>query len=444
MKRSCSVAILLWCGGGLACGSVKPLDHASPREQAPEQAELQPTTDSMAALPGAAPADAAQDAAWQASSEPLYVVTTRVSTASGVTHSFLLTVPSLGPEARLDLQRAVQLDTESPAFALRGKPFVYTAAESQPTLLRWRVLEDGSLQQSSAISFSSAGLRRLDAAASLSFLAQDKAYFCNRFDPSSIVIWNPQTLEVRGTIELDLPVLGQMLPQVVLSQRADRLFAVVSWQEQFRTDWTRFGDHVQVIAIDTATDQIISRVDEPRCNLLSAASTGSDGTAYFSPSSYYAPLRSMLGNARGVDGCALRIQPGADGFEPGYTLDLAAITGGRPAGDVALVSSSTAFLRVWHAELVTPLSPDGSNWESVFQQPGFLWWTWRIGAEQAEPIAEQQPSKDAQVFVVDGTTYTAAHSEDSSTSVLEQLDPGGVLRPALSGPGEIYGVLRVR
>jgi len=28
--------------------------------------------------------------------------------------------------------------------------------------------------------------------------------------------------------------------------------------------------------------------------------------------------------------------------------------------------------------------------------------------------------------------------------LLEQLDPSGALRPALSGPGEIYGVFRVR
>lgn len=435
--------LLLW-SGGLACGSVKPLGRAQPRQEIPSAPEAEPTTDSMAVLPSDSRADPAEDVAWQASSEPLYVVTTRVSTTSGATHSFLLTVPSLGPETRFDLQHAVQLDTESPAFGVRGKPFVYTAAEGEPALLRWRVLADGSLQPASSISFASAGLRRLDSAASLAFVAEDKAYFCNRFDPARIVIWNPATLEISGSIELDLPLLGQMLPQVVLSRRADRLFAVVSWQQAFSTDWTRFGDHVQVIAIDTSSDQIALRADEPRCNLLSAVSNGSDGTAYFSPSSYYAPLRSMLGDARGVDGCALRIQPGADRFEPGYAVDLAAITGGRPAGDMALVSDSTAFLRVWHAELVTPLSPDGSNWESVIQEPGFMWWTWRVGAEQAEPIAEQRPSKDAQVFVVDGTTFTATRAEDGSSSQLELLDPQGALRPALSGTGEVYGVFRVR
>jgi len=176
--------LLLW-SAGLACGSVKPLGRASPRQETPADADGEPTTDSMAVLPGASRADAAEDAAWQASSEPLYVITTRVSTTGGAKHSFLLTVPSLGPEIHIDLERATRLDTESPAFGVRGKPFVYSAAESEPTLLRWRVQADGSLQQASAVSFASAGLRRLDAAASLSFFAGDKAYFCNRFDPAS-------------------------------------------------------------------------------------------------------------------------------------------------------------------------------------------------------------------------------------------------------------------
>jgi hypothetical protein len=230
----------------------------------------------------------------------------------------------------------------------------------------------------------------------------------------------------------------------VLSQRSDRIFAVVSWQQAHAYDWTRFGDHVQVISIDPETDTVVGRMDEPRCNLLSWASAASDGAAYFSPASYYAPLRSMLGEASGVAPCALRIQPGADSFDLGYTVDLASITGGRPAGDLFLVSDTTAFLRVWHSELVTPLSAGNQNWESVVQEAGFLWWTWHVGAEQAERVVDQRPSKDAQMFVVDGKTYTPTFSEDEASSVLEELDPRGQLRPGLRGPGQIIGVFRLR
>ena len=132
------------------------------------------------------------------------------------------------------------------------------------------------------------------------------------------------------------------------------------------------------------TDRVIGSVEESRCNQFNWVSAASDGTAYFSPAAYYAPLRSLLGASSGVDTCALRILPGADRFEPGYALDLQALTGGRPAGDFFLASDSTAFLRVWHSELVTSSGDDEQNWETILQEPGFLWWTWQVGAEQAE------------------------------------------------------------
>ena len=436
MVRSCSVATVLISGLGLACGSAKPLGRALP--------PAEPSPDTPGAVQALSPDEASEDPSWRASDEPLYAVTTRVTTTSDATHSFLLTVPSIGPGTSFDLGHAVELDADTPAFGGRGRPFAYAASASEPTVTRWRVQADGGFEQGPVVSFESLGMRRVDSAGSLSFFAQDKAYFCNRFDPSQIVIWNPETMSIRGTIALALPPAGDMRPQVVLSQRSDRIFAVVSWQQAHAYDWTRFGDHVQVISIDPETDSVVSRVDEPRCNLLSWVSTPSDGAAYFSPASYYAPLRSMLGEASGVEPCALRIRPGADRFDADYTVDLASITGGRPAGDLFLVSDTTAFLRVWHSELVTPLSAGNENWESVVQEAGFLWWTWQVGAEQAQRVAAQRASKDAQTFVVDGKTYTPTLSEDGASTVLEELDPRGELRPGLRGPGQIIGVFRLR
>ncbi|MEO8181019.1 MAG: hypothetical protein ABI895_19460 [Deltaproteobacteria bacterium] len=439
MLRSCSVAIILVWGLGLGCGSVKPLGRAQP----PAELASDSADGALDSQP-LGPDEALEDPAWLASEDPLYAVTTRVTTTSDATHSFLLTVPSIGPDTRFDLEHAVELDADTPAFGTQGRPFAYAASASAPTITRWRVQEDGVFEQGPLVSFESLGMRRVDSAGSLSFFAKDKAYFCNRFDPSQIVIWNPETMSIRGAIPLTLPLTGEMRPQVVLSQRSDRIFAVVSWQQPHAYDWTRFGDHVQVISVDPTTDGVVGRVDEARCNLLSWVSAASDGAAYFSPASYYAPLRSMLGEASGVEPCTLRISPDADSFDAGYSVDLASITSGRPAGDLFVVSDTTAFLRVWHAELVTPLSDGNQNWESVVQEAGFLWWTWQMGAEQAERVTAQRPSKDAQTFVVDGKTYTSTLSEDGASSVLEELDPRGELRPGLRGPGQIIGVFRLR
>jgi hypothetical protein len=438
MTGTRSIVFALALGSGMACGSAKPLGTAQPRpELGPE------TADEMAT--SAEDEAAAEIAAWATSGEPLYVVTTRVKTTGDLYQSFLLTVPEIGPGTSFGLEQAVQIDSDSGAFGALGKPYVYAASASTPTVARWRLTAEGSVEEGAQLSFASVGMRRADSAGSLSFFAEDKAYFCNQFDPSNVVIWDPQTMSIRGTIALELPVQGRMKPQVVLSQRADRLFAIASWQDTFAGDWTHFGDHVQVISIDPETDSVMGRVDEPRCNSFSWVSATSDGTAYFSAASYFAPLRPLLGAPSGVEACALRIMPGADRFEQGYGVDLDSLTGGRPAGDLFLVSDTTAFLRVWHSELVTPLSPGNANWEAVLQEPGFLWWSWRVGSADAQQVPDQRPSGDAQMFVVDGKTYTPTLSEDGGSSVLEELEPeDGVLRAGLTGPGQIVGVFRVR
>jgi hypothetical protein len=429
-----------------SCGGVKPVGPLQREASAgaaggdmapPEMAEV----GSLAPGPGSV--DAAADAAWQASTEPLYLLTTRLQNTAEAAHTFLLTVPEIGPGSTFSLEHAVEIESDTAAFGTRGRPFAYTASVSRPIVQRWRVAADGTLSEGPEVDFASLGMRRADSAGMLSFYSADKAYFCDPFEPSEIVIWNPETLEIRGTIPLDLPMLGTMRPQVVLSQRQDRLFAIASWQQEFARDWTHFGDHVQVVAIDPVSDTVVSRVDEPRCNAFSSVSTAADGTSYFSPAAYYAPLRALLGEPSGVETCALRIPAGAQSFEPGYGLDLSELAGGRPAGDFALVAEGRAFLRVWHSELVTPLTSGNANWETVLQEPGFLWWTWREGQAQAERVAEQEGSTVGQLLQVDGKTYTVTPAQSGSSRLME-LASDGALRPALSGVGQILGVVRLR
>jgi hypothetical protein len=454
MMKQPSAALALLAGVQLSalsfgCGGVKPLGPLQRGADAgSEPAGSASTIEELGPLgPGTsreAAAEVAADAAWQASTGPLYLVTTRIQPTGEAAHTFLLSVPAIGPSSSFTLEHAVEISADTAAFGAQGRPFAYAAAVSQPTVQRWRVSAEGTLSAGPLIDFASLGMRRADSAGSLAFHAADKAYFCNQFDPSEVVIWNPQTLELRGTIPLGLPMLGTMRPQVVLSQRQDRLFAIVSWQQEFARDWTHFGDHVQVVAIDTVSDTIVGRVDESRCNLLGGGSLAADGSAYFSSAAYYAPLRSFLGEPSGVETCALRIAPGAERFDADYGLDLTELTGGRPAGDFVLVGEGRAFLRVWHSELVTPLAAANANWETVLQEPGFLWWTWRLGEPEAERVADQQPSLVAPLLHIDGKTYTTRRSADGAGSVLAELTAEGTVRPGLSGPGELLGVFRVR
>jgi len=173
---------------GLGCGSVEPLGRAHARAELPSDG----TEGSLDALQPLGPGEAGEDPSWLVSEEPLYAITTRITTTSDATHSFLLTVPAIGPGTSFDLEHAVELETDTPAFGSRGRPFVYAASASGPTVTRWRVQADGAIEPGPLLSFESLGLRRVDSAGSLAFFARDKAYFCDRFGPSQIVIWDPE------------------------------------------------------------------------------------------------------------------------------------------------------------------------------------------------------------------------------------------------------------
>jgi hypothetical protein len=154
----------------------------------------------------------------------------------------------------------------------------------------------------------------------------------------------------------------------------------------------------------------------------------------------------MLGDGRGVDSCSLRVVPPDSTFDRAYDVDLSALAGGRPAGSLFLVDDDTAFIRVWHSDLVTPLAADKSNWEEVLAEPGFLWWRWRIGDEQATPIADQSPaaSEATGLFAVDGRKFVPRVDANYTETTLDELDPTGALAPALRGPGNVWGIARVR
>ncbi len=375
---------------------------------------------------------------------PAYVVSTSVSSGDDV-QGFLVPVTSVEAGDTFNLDQAIEIP-ESTVSAPTEDGVFFTAATAEPRITRWRLSESGALTAEQSISFAGLGVSRADASAEL-FYSDEKAYF---HDDASrqVVIWNPKEMQIIGTIplDLDLPESPNLVPWLSLLVRQDRVFAVASWEEDFDADWSKFGNHVRIVSIDPETDTVVESVDEPRCNYLIWSFAASDGTAYFSPLSYYAPMRSMLGEGLGVDNCSLRVVPPASTFDAGFSVDLSALAEGRPAGSLFLVNDGVAFIRVWHSELVSPVAADKSNWQDVLNEAGFLWWRWNIGSPSAELIPGQTPaaSEATGMYRLGARKFIPRVTEDYSATTLDELDPAGALHPTLSGPGNIWGIARLR
>jgi hypothetical protein len=374
---------------------------------------------------------------------PLYVVSTTVF-AADIGKGYLVPIDALTPNTTFDLTNAIEVADNTGAASRPGTPYLYVGSSEEPTITRWELGDDGKLSKGPSVSFANLGLSSASVSSDL-FLSDEKAYMPDD-DNHQVVIWNPSTMQVIGAIPLETETEGALLPWMWVSVRPDRVLVSVSWEGDFSDDWSVFGDHVSVISIDPATDAIVDRVDDPRCNYLFWGSKTSDGTAYYSPFSYYTPIRSMLGGDLGPASCALRIPAGGNAFEDGYQIDLGALVGGRPAGNLFFVSDDVALIRAWHSDIVTPISEDRANWVDVINEAGFMWWRWQVGSTSAVQIPDQEPgaSEITGAYRVDGRTFLPRVSADYTSTTLDEVDENGEFHPILSGPGNIWGLSRVR
>ncbi|HEY0468889.1 MAG TPA: hypothetical protein VGC79_32075 [Polyangiaceae bacterium] len=372
-------------------------------------------------------------------SGPLYVVSTRVTSTEAESLGYLATVTALDG-GKFETKNAIETSVGS-VQADRERGYLYHASNREPTITRWKLLADGTFEPSATLSFVNLGYESVGAACEAPFFAHDRAYFAQG---GELVVWNPDAMKIVDHVSLDVKDEGGLRAWLTLYQRKDRLFVSAYWEGDFAADYSVFGDHASLLEIDPATNRVVKRTDEPRCNQLDTVTAAPDGTAYFSSNAYDAPMRAMLGEGHGVDPCALRILPKDKGFDDSYELDLSTLVGGRQAGDFAIVDHETALLRVWHPELVDAVREDKSNWQDVLGENGHLWWSWKLGEAEAKQIPDQAPGAyGGEWFSVDDQRLFLQAEGDFSSSTLLTFY-GERLTPAISGPGYIFGIARVR
>ena len=223
--------------------------------------------------------------------------------------------------------------------------------------------------------------------------------------------------------------------------RQDRIFAEVSWADP-KSGWTLYGSDAQLFSIDPTTDKIVDSTTVAGCGQLSASGgTTSNGAFYFSPWDYRVAVKSVFGADRGVASCAARIVPPATTFDPGLRLNLNDLVGGRPAGDLRVVSDEWAVIHVFHQELAQATATD---WPDSRFKAHYLWWRWRIGAPAAELIPGQTPATEGALFFrIDDRQFLPSNSADFSTTTLIEFDGQGNMKEGLSGPGNFLGVVRI-
>jgi hypothetical protein len=383
-----------------------------------------------------APADAAAPAeVGPPAAPPLYAFASVViAPESETTYINLLDTLDL---TAIDYGEAIERPGRGAIAAHGGALFVSEGEE--PVITRFAVTSGRELEMTGRISFANFGFE----AASLdewntTFVSPTKAYLLD-YATGSHIIWNPTSLEITGEIEApDLVRENLDLDGSTAVVRGNRMFRTFFWK-----DWKAYTtSREQVLAtFDVENDRLISQTSETRCpGLNNRVEVDESGALYFS-NWIYNVSETLVRNA--PRSCALRILPGAEGFDPGWVLPFADLTEMREAAGLSYLRGGRGFLAVFHHERVTIDAM--TDPQELALSANWRLWGVDLGQRTARPIEGIDWLIGGYSTVkLDGRTFVLVPGEDlAKTSVYEVSDDGrATLR--FEARGFAYQLVKIR
>jgi hypothetical protein len=378
-----------------------------------------------------APVGSAGSGGSGATNGSVYVLSTLLFGAEG-TLGYVSVLDSLEPQV-VDQGQAREFSGTADVWVHDGNVFV--SNDESFTITKFSV-EAGTLVEQGVVSFAAYGLAGFGFWLN-TFVAPDKAYYLN--DTLEYIIWDPQTMQITGSIELPEPEardVHRLFPGY--SDRAAVLRDGLLYQPFYWTDesYFQYAQDSRIAVIDVATDSLVRTLDVP-CPGLDYASVDASGSVYFSSWVYAA------------GGAAILSQPATCVFElpiagePHVAFDFASVTEGRQGAAMHLTGDGRALISVLHDErFPASKSPDAS---ALTFADNWRFWSYDLGTGSASPVEGIDWNAGAQYsFDIDQTTYTLVADADYAATVVYDVGEGQALTPVIETRGWATRLFKVR
>lgn len=307
-----------------------------------------------------------------------YLVVTQIDAGSDMRQSYLNLTSSFDGDTEIDPTQGVEIQGYTLPVVFDGA--VYVPDPLGPTLTRYTVNDAGALVEGERLSFAALGVSGVSGEA-IHIVSADKAYL---FDTDGLraIVWNPTEMSLTGS-EIDLSALERdgYRPFVFMEDfnkkvRGSRLFAPIAWYDvDFNSRYS-----AGVLVMDTESDNVVSVLDDDRCGDAWVSVAAPNGDLYFFPNAASAEEHGLSAETPRAS-CALRINAGEEGFDPTFSLDLAAAAGGSPAAQGAAPDGESGF---FFAAADAERYADRENNDYTFWQL----WHYDLETNEAEPVAE--------------------------------------------------------
>ena len=325
------------------------------------------------------------------------------------------------------------------AFLQTYNGWIFVGDPATPTVTRYSIGADGALHEDARLSLANYGLPNgsLDTW-NVSFISPTKAYLFD-FLQGTTIVWDPSAMAIRGDIPAspELARTGLSLEGSPGAVRGNRLYRTFNFVDY---DTAEYSTDVLLGVYDLDADQLVSLTSDTRCPALgNLVHRDEQDRLYFSNWIWSVAGVLMHGAPRN---CALRIDAGADGFDPDWSFRYADIADGREGGMFTYVGADTALFAVFYDERIT-FDATTDPWSYAGSQNWRLWSSDLAGGAAA-PIEGIDFNAGAFTPVrLDGRSFAMVPSSDwSRTTVFELAGGRGEARVEI--PGWSYQMVQVR
>ena len=328
------------------------------------------------------------------------------------------------------------------AATYAGYVFVWDREPGRMT--RFSVNADLSLSEGPTVSFERYGAA---GGGENVFVSPTRSYLLSP-QLDTIVVWDPETMQITGTIPITLPgppggTGGPTLSGFeTFAHKGQVVGDNVIWQI-VSVNWeTQEIEHGATLAVVSATtDEPVRLIEDSRCAGANGGHVDERGDYYVRADGYWGFFAAYGAGAASVRTCMLRVRAGTTEFDPDYLVDTRELTGTPINYPWFHVEASQYIAQAWDPTQVVP-EDSGQYWYA--DMAPLL-----VDVEQGS--AAPYPDLDGSIMVssaeysIDGVTYYERNPEGfvvGGRSEIVELRPEGVV-PKFSVPG-LWAFGRIR
>jgi hypothetical protein len=316
-----------------------------------------------------------------------------------------------------------------------GAIFVW---ERDPAIMTKLIVNDDlTLTPGPRVGFASYGV----AGGQSVYISDTRAYHLSEA-LDTIVVWNPTSMEITGTIPLPLPERPANFTDIFA--HSPRLLGdSLIWQIN-SNDWDTPAVYpASTLAVMSATrDEPWRFIEDTRCAGTDGAYVDDQGDYYVRAGAYWGYFAAFGAGAPNVKTCVLRMRAGSTEFDPDYQVDMRELTGTYINYPWFHVEGSQYLAQSWDSSLALPDDPNEFWYADLVPQ------LVDIEARSAVPYPDVEGSIMVQSaeYDVDGVRYYELNPEGYSLggepSRIVELTPEGVV-DRFTVPG-LWAFARIR